>query len=321
MKNRYNLILVLLLMIWGCKNNKQNTSEKQTEPITAGNYTAKLGEGALWDYKNSRLLWIDIESGLLNIYNEDEKTNRKIDLGKRIGTVVPKPDGNVVVALEDGIYELNLVNEKLTLMARPEPDSLGNRFNDGKCDPAGRFWAGTMSVTGKKKAGALYMINPDFSFEKKIDSVGTSNGIVWSIDKTKMYYIDTPTKKVVEYQYNNETGEITNPRDAIVIPDSLGYPDGSTLDSEGMLWIAMWGGSAVTRWNPASGELLDKINIPAKNVTSIAFGGKNLDVMYVTTANQGMSEEDKNEYPLAGRLFELKSKVKGIPCSYFGEGN
>jgi sugar lactone lactonase YvrE len=133
-----------------------------------------------------------------------------------------------------------------------------------------------------------------------------------------MYYIDTPTKKVVEYKYNNETGDITNPRDAILIPDSLGSPDGSTLDSEGMLWIAMWGGSCVTRWNPTTGELLDKIDIPAKNVTSIAFGGKNLDVMYITSAKIYLDESDIEKYPLSGRLFTLKSKYKGIPCNYFG---
>ncbi len=132
-----------------------------------------------------------------------------------------------------------------------------------------------------------------------------------------MYYIDTPTKKVVEYKYDNNSGKISNPRDAIIIPDSLGYPDGSTLDSEGMLWIAMWGGGCITRWDPVSGKLLTKINIPAKNITSIAFGGKNLDIMYVTSSQQGMSESDQKKYPLAGRLFKLKSGITGIPCSYF----
>jgi len=280
---------------------------------------AQLGEGALWNPLNNTLLWIDIEGKKLNVYNPEKKSNKTIGLDKRIGTVVPVDEKNVLVALKDGIYQLNTETEELEKKASPEPKRPGNRFNDGKCDPSGRFWAGTMSLNGDEKQGALYRIDADFSVKIMIDSVSISNGIVWSSDRTKMYYIDTPTKKVMAYEYDDESGEITNPKVAITIPDSLGFPDGSTLDAEGMLWIAMWNGHCVSRWNPRTGELLQTIDIPALNVTSCAFGGDNLDVLYVTTASIGMNDEQKAAYPDAGKLFVVKPGVKGVKASVFGK--
>ncbi len=294
--------------------------EKMSEaPEIVVDTSALLGEGALWDPLNNHLLWIDIEGKQLNIYHPQKKENKAIPLEKRIGTVVPADENHVLVALEDGIYELDIRTGRTNRKAEPEPNRPDNRFNDGKCDPSGRFWAGTMSLSEKEKQGALYRIDPDFTTHKMIDSISISNGIAWSLDATKMYYIDTPTKTVVEYQYNDQTGDITDPRQAILIPDSLGFPDGSTLDAEGMLWIAMWNGHCVTRWNPATGELLEKIDVPALNVTSCAFGGEELDVLYVTSASVGMNEQQARAYPHAGKVFALKPGVKGIKANVFGQ--
>jgi sugar lactone lactonase YvrE len=286
-------------------------------PEVVSDEVAQLGEGALWNPFNNTLLWIDIEGKKLHVFDPKSKLNQSIELNQRIGTVVPINETEVLVALKDGIYQLNTQTEALKKMADPEPDRTDNRFNDGKCDPNGRFWVGTMSMNGLDNQGALYCVYPDFSVEKKIDSVSISNGIVWSLDKTKMYYIDTPTRKVVEYQYDNATGAISAPRDAIVIPDSLGFPDGSTLDVEGMLWIAMWNGHSLTRWNPQTGELLQRLEVPALNVTSCAFGGENLDVLYITTAFLGMDEDQQAQYPLAGQLFAVKPGVKGVSANFF----
>lgn len=280
---------------------------------------ATLGEGAFWDYANQRLLWVDIEKQLLKCYVPSLDQNKSFKMPSRIGTVVPVDSQHVIVALENGIYRFNLFDSTLTLVAQPDPINSQNRFNDGKCDPSGRLWAGTMSLHNKPKDGALYMLNNNHKLELKIDDVGISNGIVWSIDKTKLYYIDTPTQQVVEYKYDDKSGAISNPRIAVQIPDSLGHPDGSTIDENGNIWVALWGGSAVTCWNPNTGQLLQKIKIPAKNITSCAFGGEQLDELYITTAAMGMSAADRERYPNAGGVFKVKPGVKGVKAFYFKE--
>jgi sugar lactone lactonase YvrE len=282
------------------------------------NAQARLGEGALWHAETQTLFWIDIENGKFHRYQPNTGQAQAIDVKQRIGTVVPTDQGGALVALQDGIHHLDLATEQLTLLAAPEKGLKGNRFNDGKCDPAGRFWAGTMSYEGKAKAGKLYCLYPDGHIETKIDSVGISNGIAWSLDKTKLYYIDTPTGKVQEYDYDNSSGAIAYVRDAVVVPKSLGYPDGSTIDSEGKLWIALWNGGCVTRWDLQTGQLLAKIETPgALNVTSCAFGGPDLATLYITTASDGVAAEAKANYPNSGGLFAVQPGVKGLPAFAF----
>jgi len=280
---------------------------------------ATLGEGAIWDYKNNRILWIDIEECSLNIFYPNEKENRKIKLNQKIGTVVPVEifENVVLIALEDGIYYLVLASEHVYKMIDLESKIKNNRFNDGKCDPAGRFWVGSMDMNLSEGKGSLYCIDTNLSVKKNISGVTISNGIAWSVDSTMMYYIDTPTRAVAEYRYNIETASIKYSRIAIEIEKELGYPDGMTIDSEGKLWIAMWGGGYVTRWDPETGKLLEKIELPALNVTSCAFGGKNLDTLYITSAIEGVSEENRNKYPFNGGLFSVKPGITGIKANYF----
>lgn len=309
------VLIILFFSLFPPVFEKQTDTAMKVKPVI--DIKARLGEGALWDYKNQRLLWIDIEQGILHVFDPKTGKNESFEQSMRIGTVVPIDTGGFVVALEDGIYTFDPATGKRMKRATPPELKPGIRFNDGKCDPAGRFWAGTMSVNDERNAGALYRFDGDFSFEKMIDSVSISNGIAWSLDKKRMYYIDTPTRKVVGYDYDNATGSISNGKVTIAIPAGMGSPDGSVLDEEGMLWIGMWGGGCVTRWNPETGELLQTIEIPALNVTSCAFGGDKMDILYVTTAGIGMSEEKKVQFPDAGKLFSVKPGIKGIPASYF----
>lgn len=278
---------------------------------------ASLGEGAIWNHKTETLLWVDIEKGILNEFDPETAANRSFDMNQRIGTVVPVDMGGVLVALEDGVYTFNLMEEKLEKVAHPEEGREKIRYNDGKCDPAGRFWVGSMGLEQKTGRAALYRIDAGFNWEKMIDNVTISNGIVWSPDQSRMYFIDTPTQKVFAFDYDNKTGEIGNRDVAITIPDSLGYADGSTMDENGMIWIAMWGGRAVTQWNPETGELLRRIAVPALNVTSCAFGGDSLNTLYITTARAGMSEKQLAKFPLSGGLFKIKTNVKGMKASFF----
>jgi sugar lactone lactonase YvrE len=278
---------------------------------------SELGEGAIWNYKTGELYWVDITGKILNIYNPSTGNNKEMFTGQMVGTVVPAESGKVLVALQNGIYSLDPQTGTKNLIVDPEENLPSNRFNDGKCDPAGRFWAGTMSTSGEKNAGALYRLDADSVIHKMIDKVSVSNGIVWSPNHSRMYYIDTPTQKVMGYDYNNETGAISNPKVAIEVSAEMGSPDGMTIDADGNVWVALWGGSAVGCWNPETGQLIRTIRVPAKNVTSCAFGDADLGTLYITTARQSTSDEDLKKFPGAGGVFKIKPGVKGIEACFF----
>lgn len=303
-------IVYVILLFSGCSSNK-NKVELVLDTQSA------LGEGAIWNYKTSELMWVNITDKVLNFYNPFLNYNKELLTGQMIGTVVPAESGKLIVALENGFYQLDPETGSKLFIANPEEDKSGNRFNDGKCDPSGRLWAGTMNKEGQQGSGALYRLDPDTAVHKMIDKVSISNGIVWSLDHRKMYYIDTPTRKVTVWDYKNETGDISNPQTAIEVPEEMGYPDGMTIDAEGNLWIALWNGSAVGCWNPATGELIRTIDVPAKNVTSCAFGDKDLGTLYITTARQGTSEEELEKFPHAGGLFKTRPGVKGVEAFFF----
>lgn len=274
-----------------------------------------LGEGAIWNNKLSELAFIDIEKGILYRYTPHNQSIISTELGSKVGTVVPlEYQKGYAVATQQGIVHLTQDNPVHTLLAHPETDK-SIRYNDGKCDPAGRFYVGTMALNGARGKGSLYLIDSMLNSTKVLADVTISNGLVWSANGSSLYYIDTPTRKVAEYKVDSATGTLLFVRDAIVIAYSLGYPDGSTIDADGNIWIAMWGGASVTCWNPESGTLLHKVDVPALNVTSCAFGGENLNTLYITTASVGIPDDEKNAWPEAGKLFAVQLPVKGVPAN------
>lgn len=276
-----------------------------------------LGEGPLWLPESGQIVWVDIEGMRIHLYSPAKGTGRAVEIGERIGAVVAAHDGRMVCALQTGLYYLDVETEGLELIANPEEELQGNRFNDGKCDPSGRFWAGTMPMAGSEPVGSLYRLDRDESVHRMVEEVGCSNGLGWSLDGTTMYYIDSPTRRIDSFHYEAATGRISNRRTLIPISHELGTPDGMTVDSEGMLWVAHWGGSCVTRWNPNTGECLDKITLPVSLVTSCCFGGENLDELYITSARVGFSEEQLLREPLAGSLFKYIPGVKGLPAAVY----
>ncbi len=312
MRNKILKLLFPVLLLFGACSVKTGD---EVELVL--DTKSELGEGAIWNYKTGELYWVDITGKILNIYNPSTGNNKEMFTGQMVGTVVPAESGKVLVALQNGIYSLDPQTGTKNLIVDPEENLPSNRFNDGKCDPAGRFWAGTMSTSGGKNAGALYRLDADSVIHKMIDKVSVSNGIVWSPNHSRMYYIDTPTQKVMGYDYNNETGAISNPKVAIEIPAEMGSPDGMTIDADGNVWVALWGGSAVGCWNPGTGELIRTIKVPAKNVTSCAFGDADLGTLYITTARQSTSDEDLKKFPGAGGVFKIKPGVKGIEACFF----
>ncbi len=280
---------------------------------------ATLGEGPCWDSLNRVFYWVDILEKNLHIYDPKNDSNRVIHLGQIVGAVVPRASGGVVLAMQNGFYSLDLHSEELTPIVDPESSIPTNRFNDGKCDALGRFWAGTMDLDEREERGALYCLNADHSYWKAREHISISNGITWSPDHKTMYFIDSLTRGVLAFDFELTTGKISNERMVITLPEDGGLPDGMTTDEEGMLWIAQWDGWQVSRWNPLTGQLLEVIRVPAARVTSCAFGGANLDTLYITTARVGINPDDLLKQPLAGGVFALKTKTRGIPTfSYNG---
>lgn len=276
---------------------------------------AQLGEGSFWHPTEKKLYWIDIEKGELHIYDPATTKDIHFDVGTRVGTVVPVKSGGALVALQNGIHFIDTQTGKLTFLNNP----LGNniRFNDGKCDPAGRFWVGSMGLDFKQGAASLYRFDTDKTIHSIVNNITCSNGIVWSADKKTMYYIDTPTGNVDAFDYDEATGNISNRRVAVKVPEGNGYPDGMAIDSEDKLWVALWGGKGVAKFDPVTGKMLEKINVPAPHTTSCAFGGKDLKTLYITTARDGLNEAQLKEFPLSGGLFTIELDVKGVPANFY----
>ena len=278
---------------------------------------ATLGEGAIWHPTEKKLYWVDIEAAELHIYDPATGKDTQFSTDEKPGTVVPIYGGGVLLATQNSIRKMDTGTGELTLVAVPLHHPLV-RFNDGKVDPSGRFWVGTMAYDMEQGAAALYRMDKDRSFRQVLDNVTISNGLVWSADKKTMYYIDTPTLTVQAFDYDDASGEISQGRVVIRVPEALGgAPDGMSIDAEGNLWIALHGGAAVICCDPATGEILQHVEVPAPQVTSVAFGGESLDVLYITTAREGMNPGQLEEYPLSGGLFAVKPGARGVPAEFY----
>lgn len=272
---------------------------------------ATLGEGPCWDAKRKRLYWVDIIEKKVHIHDVSTGKNHAIEVDHLVGAVVVRESGGLILATQNGFYELDEETGEATLLHNPEADMSSNRFNDGKCDPAGRFWAGTMEVDEQKPVGSLYVLDTNLAVKKMLSGITISNGLTWSSDHKTMYYIDSPTKKVVAFDYDVNSGDISNKRVVVTIPEGEGIPDGMTIDAEDKLWVAQWGGYKVSRWDPETGEHIGEVKVPAKQVTSCVFAGDDLDELYITTAKRGLDEEELSKYPHSGSVFHIKSSIKG----------
>lgn len=322
-----NLLIIGILALstlFGCKEKTQEQSPVESSEIQPKmarleyEIQAQLGEGAYWDAPTQRFYWVDILGKQLHIYDPATKKNTSFPTPSRIGTVVPQTDSTAVVALDYGIYLMNTNNGAISVLSDIEHDLPENRFNDGKCDPMGNLWVGSMNLEEKAPSGSVYKIDPMGNTTKMIDSVTISNGLVWTKDRRTFYYIDTPTAMIRAYDFDPETANISNRRDAVYVDPAIGYPDGMAIDAEDKLWVGLWNGNAVARFDPLTGKLMEKIEVPeAHNVTACAFGGPNLDLLYITTARKDMTEDELKEKPLSGSLFVAEPGVKGVASTRF----
>ena len=270
-----------------------------------------LAESPFWHPERKCCYWVDIENGVLYEYNWLSKATRSWKFNAKLPLAVQGKDDELILALNAGIAKFNLESEQTKQLLDVEPLSSGNRCNDGASDSEGRLWIGTMSLQHTKGAGALYCVGVDHKVQKKRGYISVSNGIVWSLDNKRMFYIDSPTQMVQSFLFEEEKGNIVFEKNAIEIPADMGSPDGMAIDEEGMLWIAHWGGFGVYRWNPNDGKLLSKIDLPVPQVSSCAFVGDESDYLLITTARENMPPEDVKKYPESGDVFIIKTDVKG----------
>lgn len=277
---------------------------------------AHLGEGPVWDPRVGVLWWVDIRNGALHRFDPDTGPIAPIEVGQEVGAVSLRTSGGLVMAVRDGFATLD-DDGRVSPLVHVEADREENRMNEGKCDPAGRFWASTMSRDHYPNQGALYCLAADGAVRKVLDEISIGNGLAWSADRKTMYYIDTLTCGVDAFDYDVESGQISNRRQIIGIPYEQGFPDGMCIDAEGALWVALWAGACVRRYS-TTGELLAQIDLPTSNVSSCVFGGPDLTDLYITTARQGLGEKLAAE-PLAGALFRARPGVAGAEVgSYAG---
>ncbi|HPG06711.1 MAG: SMP-30/gluconolactonase/LRE family protein [Lewinellaceae bacterium] len=284
--------------------------------IPVGPWHSVLGEGPIWSADLQAIFWVDIVSGVIHKYHPPSYEYSFREMGEMVGAIVFSDDGRIVTALRSGFAFLDWATGKLEPITDPEAHLPDNRFNDGKCDPAGRFWAGTMHVNEIPDSGNLYRMGSDLKAALVIPGVTVSNGLAWHTEGHTMYYIDSPTRKVMAYAFNMETGDLSHPREIIRFLDSDGYPDGMTIDAENKLWIAHWGGWQVSRWDPETGKKLFRLDLPVEKVTSCVFGGPRLQDLYMTTASIGLPEDGRQ--PLAGQLFVWReSGFEGVKANVF----
>ncbi|MCJ7702744.1 MAG: SMP-30/gluconolactonase/LRE family protein [Anaerolineales bacterium] len=274
-----------------------------------------LGEGPVWSSNEQALYWVDIHRKLLQRWDLSTQERKIWELPSEIGSFAFREAGGIVVAMRNGIGLLDLDNSQVTPICNPEADLAYTRFNDGKCDRQGRFWAGTMDEESPKRRASLYRLDAYGRCQKVIEGIGISNGLGWSPDNRFFYYTDSAAHTIYAYDYFPEDGRIANKRIFASTPD--GYvPDGLTVDSSGFIWSANWDGWKVIRYSP-DGKIDLEVPVPVQRPTSCAFGGPDLNLLFVTSARIGLSQDDLIEQPMAGSIFCVETDVKGLPTAHY----
>ena len=278
---------------------------------------AELGESPSWDAGAGVLRFVDAHLGTVYRYDPADGSLTSCTVGQPVGAVVVREAGGVVAATRDGIGLLDERTGGLELIAPIELDVPGSRMNDAKCDPAGRLWAGTMALDLTAGAGSLYRILRNHSFVRVVEEITCSNGLGWSPEGDRMYYIDTFARGVDVFDFEPGTGDVSNRRRLVSFPLEDGLADGLAVDSEGHLWVVLFGGGCVRRYAP-DGLLVDRLELPVSQPTSVAFGGDDLGDLYITTATYQLAAEQLAEQPYAGATFVCRPGVTGTPVHAFG---
>lgn len=306
------LLPLTAITIMACSSEKKETTQ-EPQVLKANlifDCKSLVGEGPIWNEQEQRLYWIDIDGKKLHVLDPVSRQQENIDLPQKPGTIVFTDSNTVVLALADGVYDFDKKTQALTKRHALPDTAPDMRFNDGKVGPDGKLWVGTMRSDCAPNVANLYRLDSD-GFKTMIDSVAVSNGIVWSADGKTMFYIDSPTRQVVAYDFDLANSSISNKRVVVQLDSTMGTPDGIAIDEHDNLWFAVWGSAVVLHYDSKTGKKLSEVQVPAANVTACAFGGKNLDSLYITSASLWVDSAKQNAYPYHGGLFVVAPGVKG----------
>jgi sugar lactone lactonase YvrE len=275
---------------------------------------AQLGESPRWDAATDTLLWVDILGQRVHRYDPATGVDAAWAAPGLVSLALPRRGGGVVVGLPGGVYLLgDLAGAPLIPL---EADLLANRTNDGACDSRGRLWVGTMALDERSPSAALYRVDADLRVTRMLADTTISNGLGWSPDGARFYFIDSPTRRVDVFACDPETGALGERRPLVTVDVDGAVPDGMAVDAEGCLWVALHGGWGLNRYT-AEGELLEEVRLPVAKVTSCCFGGPGLRHLYVTTRRESLSDAELAQQPLAGALLRLDLGVAGLPTNAF----
>jgi sugar lactone lactonase YvrE len=275
-----------------------------------------LGEAALWDVQDGVLYWVDIKAHEIHRFDPASGRDQHWSTPEDVGSLAVREAGGLVVAMASGFHFFDLASQRFEAIGDPEADRPENRFNDGKPDRYGRFWAGTMHDSESAASGALYRVDPDLRWHRMAEGVTVSNGLAWSPAGDVMYYACSSQRTVWAFDADPDGGTISNRRVFVGTSELGGAPDGATVDGEGCYWLTLPGAWKVARYDP-KGRLMRVIELPVELPTCVAFGGPQLDVLYVTTSRFNRTEAQLASQPLAGGLFALDVGVRGLPETRF----
>uniref|UniRef100_A0A8C5P9A7 Regucalcin n=1 Tax=Leptobrachium leishanense TaxID=445787 RepID=A0A8C5P9A7_9ANUR len=283
----------------------------------------RIGESPVWEEKEGVLVYVDITGQKVCRWSPKTKQTESVSVEAPVGSLGLRKSGGYVLAMGTSFSALDWKDKKVTTLACVDEDKPNNRFNDGKVDPNGRFLAGTMSqeirpAVVERNQGSLYTLFPDHTVLKHFDMVDISNGVDWSLDHKTLYYIDSLSYAVDALDYDVRTGKSSNRRHVYKLEEGEGIPDGMCIDAEGKLWVACYNGGRVIRIDPQTGKRLQTVKLSVDKTTSCCFGGADYSEMYVTTACDGMDEEQRQRQPQSGGIFKITGLgVKGIPPNEF----